>query len=172
MIALICLIALVYWIGTTYGDEAGVIGIMVLGVLLIVLFCKAWSDGSKAHWNRVQYWKNGGPEQYRRKQANLEARIAGVAGKVQAGIACGDAKKPESVTTYADRPVRTSTDWKKANMSDTRELLQANNPAKELFVCPRCCNKVRTVSTKVCMGGKVYRRYWCPKCRMYAMTGI
>ena len=61
MLMLGLLIGLVIWMGNKFGDGAGVIGVGALVVLLAVLFCKAWSDESKAYGNWVEYWKEGGP---------------------------------------------------------------------------------------------------------------
>ena len=58
MLMLIVLIAVIYWIIERFGENAGSWAIGILGVILLILFCKAWSDDSKAYANRVRYWKN------------------------------------------------------------------------------------------------------------------
>lgn len=58
MIALIGLVLIIYWIIERFGESAGSWAIGIAGIMLLVMFCKAWSDDSKAYANRVRYWKN------------------------------------------------------------------------------------------------------------------
>ena len=62
MLAIIAVIAILYWIITKFGESVGAIAILVLAGLFIVALCKAGSDQNKAYANRVKYWKNGGPD--------------------------------------------------------------------------------------------------------------
>lgn len=58
MLALIAIIAILYWIITSVGVQAGAAAILVLAGLFVVALCKAGSDQNKAYANRVKYWKN------------------------------------------------------------------------------------------------------------------
>ena len=58
MLALIGIIALILWITNSFGQSAGAWAIGIAFVVLLVLFCKAWGDDSKAHYNWVKYWKD------------------------------------------------------------------------------------------------------------------
>lgn len=60
MLTLILLIGLVYWIGTTFGDTAGVIATAAAVLLILVLFCKGWGESTRAFANWVHYWSKGG----------------------------------------------------------------------------------------------------------------
>ena len=60
MLTLILLICLVYWLGTTFGDNVGVIALAVLLLGLLILFCRGWSDTTRAFGNWVRYWSKGG----------------------------------------------------------------------------------------------------------------
>lgn len=62
MLALIAIIAILYWIITSVGVQTGAIAILVLAGVFVVALCKAGSDQNKAYANRVKYWKNGGPD--------------------------------------------------------------------------------------------------------------
>ena len=61
MLELLLLIGLVYWIGTDLGDNAGVIALALLIVIVIGLLIGAGRDNNKAYGNMVDYWKDGGP---------------------------------------------------------------------------------------------------------------
>ena len=61
MLELLLLVGIVYWIGTDLGDNAGVIALAVLIVILVGMFIGACRDGNKAYNNFVDYWKDGGP---------------------------------------------------------------------------------------------------------------
>ena len=65
MLGLIMMIGLVYLIGTTFGDDAGVVAISVAVLILIVLFCRGWSSTSRAYGNWVRYWDKGIPPERR-----------------------------------------------------------------------------------------------------------
>ena len=58
MLALIAMALVIYWATERFGEDAGAIVFSIIGLILIVIFCKAWSDDSKAYANRVKYWKN------------------------------------------------------------------------------------------------------------------
>lgn len=62
MLALIAIIAILYWIITSVGMQAGAIAILVLAAVFLVALCKTSSDQNKAYANRVKYWKDGGPD--------------------------------------------------------------------------------------------------------------
>ena len=62
MLMLIGIVLGIYWIIRTFGENAGAWAVGIVGLLLLVGFCKAWRDDSKAYCNLVKYWKNGGPE--------------------------------------------------------------------------------------------------------------
>ena len=62
MLTLIMLTLIIYWIIERFGQSAGSWAIGIIGLILIVMFCKAWCDDSKAYSNRVKYWKKGGPD--------------------------------------------------------------------------------------------------------------
>jgi len=57
LLALIAMALVVYWIIERFGESAGALAIGIIILFLIVMFCKAWSDDSKAYANRVKYWK-------------------------------------------------------------------------------------------------------------------
>ena len=65
MLGLILMFGLVYLIGTTFGDDAGVVAISVAILILIVLFCRGWSSTSRAYGNWVRYWDKGVPPEDR-----------------------------------------------------------------------------------------------------------
>lgn len=62
MLELLLLIGLVYWIGKDLGDNAGMIALAVLIVIVIALLIGAGRDNNKAFGNLVDYWKDGGPD--------------------------------------------------------------------------------------------------------------
>ena len=59
MLGLILLIGLVYLIGTTYGDSAGVAAMAVAVLILVILMCRGWHETSRAYGNWVRYWSRG-----------------------------------------------------------------------------------------------------------------
>ena len=61
VIGLIGLLLVVYWIGSEFGESAGVIGIVVLLVLLGGMFLSGWKKGDRAVRNWTEYWSEGGP---------------------------------------------------------------------------------------------------------------
>ena len=68
VVMLLLLLGLVILAGNTFGDWAGVLGISLLAVLLIGLFCSEWGKDSKAHGNWVNYWAEGGPDRDERRR--------------------------------------------------------------------------------------------------------
>ena len=75
MLALICLLGAVVLIGKNWGDSAGTFALAILILLVIVMFCKAWSDDSKAYYHRVQYWRMNGKDRAKaRHRWEREAR--------------------------------------------------------------------------------------------------
>ena len=58
MFALIFVVAVIYFIGTNFGDHAAAIAVLIAMGLFIVLFIKAGHDNNKAYNNWVNYWKN------------------------------------------------------------------------------------------------------------------
>ena len=68
MIELLLLIGLVYWIGTAFGDSAGVIALAVLIGFVLILFIGACRDGNRAYGNWVRYLADGGPEKRRNQR--------------------------------------------------------------------------------------------------------
>lgn len=61
MIELLMLIGIVYWLGTTFGDDVGTIAISVLIVGLLIGLCRAGRSVNKAYGNFIDYWAEGGP---------------------------------------------------------------------------------------------------------------
>lgn len=61
MLTLILLIGLVYWIGTTFGDSAGAVALWLLILFLVILFCRGWSESTRAVGNWIRYWSRGEP---------------------------------------------------------------------------------------------------------------
>ena len=68
MVMLLLLLGLVIWAGNTFGDWAGVLGVSLLAMLLIGLFCSAWSKDSRAYGNWIDYWSKGGPDRDERRR--------------------------------------------------------------------------------------------------------
>lgn len=68
VIMLLLLLGLVIWAGNTFGDWAGVLGVSLLAVLLIGLFCSAWGKDGRAYGNWVNYWAEGGPDRDGRRR--------------------------------------------------------------------------------------------------------
>ena len=61
MLGLILMFGLVYLIGTTFGDGAGVAAMAIAVLIILVLFCRGWSETSRAYGNWVRYWDKGIP---------------------------------------------------------------------------------------------------------------
>ena len=62
MLFLIGMIAVVYWIGTTWGDTAGEIALVVAVVIVLAMFIHAWIEDDRAWAHRVHYWAMDGKE--------------------------------------------------------------------------------------------------------------
>ena len=65
MLAFVGLLLVVYWIGTEFGESAGVIAISALVVLIVCMLFSADRKQARAHRNWVNYWAKGGPERRR-----------------------------------------------------------------------------------------------------------
>ena len=65
MLCLKLLIGLVYWIGTTFGETAGVIATACLVLLLLILFCYGLGESIRAGGNWIRYWSRGEPPKRR-----------------------------------------------------------------------------------------------------------
>ena len=65
MLGLILMFVLVYLIGTTFGDGAGVAAMAIAVLIILVLFCRGWSSTSRAYGNWVRYWDKGIPPENR-----------------------------------------------------------------------------------------------------------
>lgn len=59
MLTLILLVGLVYWIGTTFGDSAGVAATAIAVVLLLIMVCRGFSEAGRAGGNWIRYWSRG-----------------------------------------------------------------------------------------------------------------
>ena len=68
VVMLLLLLGLVIWAGNTFGDWAGILGIGLLVVMLVCMFCSGWSKDSKAYGNWIDYWSKGGPDRDRRRR--------------------------------------------------------------------------------------------------------
>lgn len=68
MVMLLLLLGLVIWAGNTFGDWAGILGIGLLVVMLVCMFCSAWGKENKAYGNWIDYWSKGGPERDKRRR--------------------------------------------------------------------------------------------------------
>ena len=152
MLGLIGLIAIVYLVGTRYGDRVGVIATAAAVLLLIVLFCSAWSNHAKAEYNLVRYWKDGGPGREReragkrgntrnsgglydmrprepsaRERAEAARRRAAYVESVRSGEVQANRHGPARVCHYCGRFVYAS---------GQRIVTEEGNAV--LYTCPRC----------------------------------
>lgn len=75
MLFLIGLIAVVYWVGTKWGDDAGVIAVFIAAAIVIILLIMAERNDTKVWRNRNYYWRTGKePPEWRRIRERDERR--------------------------------------------------------------------------------------------------
>ena len=65
MLGLILMFGLVYLIGTTFGDGAGVAAVAVAVLFILVLIFRGLGETSRAYGNWVRYWDKGIPPENR-----------------------------------------------------------------------------------------------------------
>ena len=160
MLGLIGLIAIVYLVGTRYGDRVGVIATAAAVLLLIVLFCSAWSNHAKAEYNWVRYWKDGGPGRERERAGNR--------GNTRNSGGLYDMRPREPSARERAEAARRRAAYVESVRSGE---VQANRHGPA-FVCHYCgryvkapCNVAFTAEGKV-------RLYRCPKCGKQNVTKI
>jgi len=168
MIALIGIIFLIYWVNERFGMKTAVIVFFVVGGILLIAFCKAWSDGDKAYLNVMRYWKKGGPE--REEEERTERRKQETVTRVQ---------DPDGPTLYQQK----CAELEREALERQRKAREGQVPVatvpeggqqakEELFVCPVCGRYVRTQSERAVVNGQLMREYYCPRCRKKIITGI
>ena len=174
MLGLIALIAIVVWIGTSFGETAGVIAVAVAVLLLIIGFCSGWSRDTKAYHNRTSYWAMSGKDRARaRHKWEAEARAEEERERREAHERA-EAKRKREAYIAQKRAERQGT------ASTVQQRTSTHPPAPErtyvsrekLFVCPKCCRYVRVIGSKTIDGGRVVTEYYCPHCRERRTTGI
>ncbi len=154
MLGLIALVAIVVWLGTTFGETVGVIAVAVAVLLLIIAFCSGWSKDTKAYYNRTSYWVMSGKDRARaRRRWNAEAKAEEERERREA-YERAEAKRKREAYIARKRTERTCAQKEK------------------LFVCPKCCRYVRVIGSRMLEGGRAVTEYYCPHCRERRTTGI
>ena len=74
MLGLIVMAGVVYWLGTTFGDDVGVAATAIAVLIVLILFCRGWSETSRAFGNWVRYWSRGIEPNERRKYEQARNR--------------------------------------------------------------------------------------------------
>ena len=69
MLGLILMFGLVYLIGTTFGDGAGIAATAIAVLIVLALFCSGWSESTRAYGNFVRYWDKGIPPERRDRRS-------------------------------------------------------------------------------------------------------
>ena len=67
MFALLCMIGVIFYVGNKYGEHAAAIAILIGLGILVVAYLIAGHNVNKAYGNFINYWANGGPGQYRKR---------------------------------------------------------------------------------------------------------
>ena len=179
MLGLIALVAIVVWLGTTFGETVGVIAVAVAVLLLIVAFCSGWSKDTKAYYNRTSYWAMSGKDRARaRRRWNTEAKAEEEREKQQAI----EARRKREAYIARKRAERfgTAPQGQPLAQSTVQQRSAAHPSAPErtcvqkekLFVCPKCCRYVRVIGSRTQEGGRAVTEYYCPHCRERRTTGI
>ena len=179
MLGLIALVAIVVWLGTTFGETVGVIAVAVAVLLLIIAFCGGWSKDTKAYYNRTSYWAMSGKDRARAKRRwNAEAKAE------------EEREKQQAIEARRKREAYIA--WKRAERFGTasqgqplaQSAVQQRSTAcpsvqertyvqkEKLFVCPKCCRYVRVIGSRTLEDGRVVTEYYCPHCRERRTTGI
>ena len=65
MLGLIGALLFLYWVGTTFGERAGAVVVLIYLAIVVVGFFKYSGDEAAAYANWIRYWKHGGPERRR-----------------------------------------------------------------------------------------------------------
>lgn len=160
MIGLIGLIAIVYWIGTRYGDHAGVIATGAAVLFLIVLFCSAWSDHVNAVHNWVRYWKRGGPEGERGRVRYRKKVVHG----------CGLYDMRPSEPSVRERIEAAKRRAAYAESMRTGEVkAPRSGPAR---VCHYCGRFVYAGGQRVVTSEGIATVYTCPRCGRVNVTRL
>ncbi len=164
MLGLIALVAIVVWIGTTFGETAGVIAVAVAVLILIIAFCSGWSKDTKAYYNRTSYWAMNGKDRARaRRRWNAEAKAEEERERREA-YERAEAKRKREAYIAKRRAERSGT--------HPSEQQRTYVQKEKLFVCPKCCRYVRVIGSRTLEGGRVVTEYYCPHCRERRTTGI
>lgn len=179
MFGLIALVAIVVWLGTTFGETVGVIAVAVAVLLLIIAFCSGWSKDTKAYYNRASYWAMSGKDRAReRRRWNAEAKAEKEREKQQAI----EARRKREAYIARKRAERFGTASRGQPLAQSavqqRSAARPSAPERtcaqkeKLFVCPKCCRYVRVIGSRMLEGGRVVTEYYCPHCRERRTTGI
>lgn len=182
MLGLIALVAIVVWLGTTFGETVGVIAVAVAVLLLIIAFCSGWSKDTKAYYNRTSYWAMSGKDRAKaRRRWNAEAKAEEERERREA-YERAEAKRKREAYIAQKRAERfgTASQGQPLAQSTARQRSAAHPSAPErtcaqkekLFVCPKCCRYVRVIGSRTLEGGRVVTEYYCPHCRERRTTGI
>lgn len=164
MLGLIALVAIVVWLGTTFGETVGVIAVAVAVLLLVIAFCSGWSKDTKAYYNRTSYWAMNGKDRARaRRRWNAEAKAEEERERREA-CERAEAKRKREAYIAKRRAERSGT--------HTSEQQRTYVQKEKLFVCPKCCRYVRVIGSRTLEGGRVVTEYYCPHCRERRTTGI
>ena len=179
MLGLIALVAIVVWLGTTFGETAGVIAVSAAVLLLIIAFCSGWSKDTKAYYNRTSYWAMNGKDRAKaRRRWNAEAKAEEERERQQAI----EARRKREAYIARKRAERfgTASQGQPSAQSAVQQRSAAHPSAPErtcaqkekLFVCPKCCRYVRVIGSRTLEGGRAVTEYYCPHCRERRTTGI
>ena len=182
MLGLIALVAIVVWLGTTFGETVGVIAVAVAVLLLIIAFCSGWSKDTKAYYNRTSYWAMSGKDRAKAKRRwNTEAKAYEERERREAYDRAEAKRKREAYISQerAERLGRASQGQPLAQSAvQQRSAARPSAPERtyaqkeKLFVCPKCCRYVRVTGSRTLEGGRVVTEYYCPQCRERRTTGI
>ena len=179
MLGLRALVAIVVWLGTTFGETVGVIAVAAAVLLLVIAFCSGWSKDTKAYYNRTSYWAMNGKDRARaRRRWNAEAKAEEERERREAI----EARRKREAYIARKRAERfgTASQGQPLAQSAVQQRSAARPSAPErtyiqkekLFVCPKCCRYVRVIGIRTLEGGRVVTEYYCPQCRERRTTGI